>query len=462
MSYTITRVGSNIVLKFGSDIHYMWQIGKFSTKIRNDNLVKMGNNEFEIQLDYTLCTSPSGSTSKYDLISKISELTDRNSNTDYGYVDSGNSTTTPLSADAVFTGNWFDCTNFSEFTCLVSTDVSGTLNMDSSTDGVNIDRSKSVVMSSGGVHTLIVVSKYMRIKFTNDSTNQGYLRLQTMFHKFKSKDLTSTVSEIICDVNDVSLVRNVNDPLLDLARNIHLDKHASLIFGRNETVGTSSEDIWIVGGDYNFLTGATTFEIVSNSAEDDATGLGARSVLINGLDSNLNELSEVVAITGSGTVTTVNSYWRLHSAYVATCGTNRGSNYNNIDIQSTGGNLLIGRIAGGYGTINTANYGIGRTQLGIVTVPAAHTLYITSMYVNVDNSKTANVSLYCISNIDNVTPPVAPRVLLAQIDGMTDFREKRLMSYFAIPEKSDIWFRASLNSGAAGIDIQFEYFLIHD
>jgi hypothetical protein len=329
-SYTVTRVGSNIVLKFGDDVHYTWQISKFNCSIikENSNYINFGNETFQTTLLYNDCTSPSGATSKYDLIQKICSITDVN---------------------------------------------------------------------------------YNNIDFAN-----GHIG----------------------------------------------GKKSSLFFGRNSSVGTTDEDIWFYGGDYNFLTGATTLEIMSSNAEDDYTGLGCRSVLINGLDSNCNELSEVIAITGNGTVTTTNSYIRLQSAYVATCGTSRGSNYNDICIQSTGSNLRVGCIGGGYGTVDTTNYGVGRTQLGIYTVPAGKTLYITSMYVNVDNTKIANIGVYILSNIDNVTPPTSGRVMLAKIDNMSNYREKDLKSYFAIPEKTDIWFRGNVDSETAGIDIQMEYMLV--
>jgi hypothetical protein len=329
-SYTVTRVGSNIVLKFGNEVHYTWQISKFNASVfdKTSDNITFGNERFQTTLDYNNCISPSGSTSKYDLIKKICSITDVN---------------------------------------------------------------------------------YNNIDFAN-----GHIG----------------------------------------------GKKSGLFFGRNSNVGTTDEDIWIYGGDYNFLTGATTLEIMTNNDEDDSTGLGCRSILINGLDSNCNELSEVIATTGNGIVTTTNSYIRLQSAYVATCGTNRGSNYNDICIRSTGSNLRLGCIGGGYGTIDTSSYGIGRTQLGIYTVPSGKTLYITSMYANVDNSKTSNISLYILSNIDNITPPTSPRIMLVKIDHMSDYRDKQLNSYFAIPEKTDIWFRGNVDAETAGIDVQLEYMLI--
>lgn len=123
--------------------------------------------------------------------------------------DQSNSTTVVLAPSATFTGNFTNTLRYAEFTCLVSTDVAGTLLMDISTDGVNVDRTKTVDMTAGGVHTLVVVSKFMRIRYTNGTSGQSYLRIQTILHRFKSKNLTSTLEQSINDSNDVELVRAV-------------------------------------------------------------------------------------------------------------------------------------------------------------------------------------------------------------------------------------------------------------
>lgn len=462
-TYTLERSGSNVIITYSNGKKKLWQgknltISLISQKT-GDDFVTLTDGKLTEELDYTLCTSPvAGNLS--DFIDVIGELLDDNKHSNYGLIDQGNSSTTPLTADSIFTGTWLDVTNYAQFTCLVTTDVSGTLNMDISSDGVNIDRTKQVTMTTGGVHTLVIVSQYMRVRYTNNSTNQTYFRLQSTFHKLKSKELTSTASQIINDQSDVTLIRVVNDHILDLARNVISDKKSVSIFGRNATIGTTPEDVWLNGGDYNFLLGATTLEVVSNNAEDDYTGLGCRVVLINGLNQNLEETAELVPLVGNGTATTTNSFWRINSAYVAQVGTARGSNYNDINIQSTGSNLLIGQITGEYGTINTADYGIGKTLLGVYTVPAGKTGYIMSMYANIDSNKTADLWLYTVSNVDDVTPPTSGRVLIATIRRAKGAVSKDFTSYIKIEEKSDIWFRAQMDSGTGTFEIEAELFLV--
>ena len=259
--------------------------------------------------------------------------------------------------------------------------------------------------------------------------------------------------------NEISSEDTIYDKSILYANGI-ANKVSGQFFGRNPSVGTAAEDIWVNGGNYNFLLGATTIEVTTNNIQDDITGLGARTIHITGLDSNFDELIEVVSLTGNGITTTVGQFSRINSAVIVSCGTFRGSNYNDIELNTTGSGLTIGKIAGGYGSINTSDYGIGRTQLGIFTVPNNKTLYITSVYINVDSSKIADVNLYCLANVDDITIPTSPRILLVSLDGVTDFREKTLTSYYIINEKTDIWFRASINSGTAGVDCNLSYIMI--
>lgn len=81
--------------------------------------------------------------------------------------------------------------------------------MDISSDGINLDRSKQVdFTNSGAVHTLVIVSQYMRIRITNNSgSNYTVLRAQTLFHRFKSKELTSTLTQTLTNSSDVQNVR---------------------------------------------------------------------------------------------------------------------------------------------------------------------------------------------------------------------------------------------------------------
>ena len=99
--------------------------------------------------------------------------------------------------------------------------------------------------------------------------------------------------------------------------------------------------------------------------------------------------------------------------------------------------------------------------MGIYTVPADKTLYITSVYVNIDSDKRANIALYTVANIDNVTPPTSPKMELIKLDYIKNYREKILKSYMKIEEKTDIWFRGVMDSNTnSSIDVHMEYLLV--
>jgi hypothetical protein len=452
-NFSLTKVGSHIKLQFAETYNTeLWPSNDIHISERFGNIFAIGLPSNMITLDYTKSTSPtSGSLSDYIL--ELQGLINPE-----GLVDSNNSRNTLLLSSVEFTGEWTDTSNYSEFTCLVSTDQEGTLYMDISTDGVNIDRTKTVpIKIPGGVHTLVVVSKYMRIRIINGSVDQGYLRVQTILHKTKSKELSSTTSQVISDRNDVNLQRIVNDHTLDLARGVVSDKKIIHVFGRNDTISTSDEDIWITGGDYNFLSTASVLEILSENSQDDSSGLGARTVNIIGLDQNYNEIEEVVDLIGnSASLSTTNQFIRVNQCMVLSCGTLRGGNYNDLTIRVPTVNTVVAKIDGGYGTIDTANYGIGTTQLGLYSVPAGKSAYITRIEVNIESNKTGDISLYTLNDSSIAT---SPRHLIWKISNFVGNSSTSFKSYFKVEEKSDIWFRG-VASATSNMEVNLDLFII--
>lgn len=101
-----------------------------------------------------------------------------------GLVDSTNSTTTPLTGSNVYTGSWIDCTQYKTMSVIISTDQSGTLDIELSSDGTNVDKTEQTAITSpGGDDLVTIISQYMRVKYTNGGVDQGHFRLQTNFKK---------------------------------------------------------------------------------------------------------------------------------------------------------------------------------------------------------------------------------------------------------------------------------------
>lgn len=132
---------------------------------------------------------------------------------DVSVIDTGNSTTALLTSGSVFTGAWYEVTNYGQVTISINADVASATNglqMQFSSDGTNVDRAKANTVPAGGAaHTLVHITKYFRIVYTNGGTNQATFRMQIIHHIYKSKELTSTVAQTFTDESDVQNVRAV-------------------------------------------------------------------------------------------------------------------------------------------------------------------------------------------------------------------------------------------------------------
>ena len=147
-------------------------------------------------------------------------------------------------------------------------------------------------------------------------------------------------------------------------------------FGHNPDAAATGEDVWAGGGTYAFYpTTAQTMEAVSTSTDDDVGGIGALTVVVEGLDASWNEISETVIMTGQVVVALQNSYIRMNRAYAVTVGTS-GMNVGDISIQETG--------AGDVGAFIEAED--GQTQQAIYTIPAGKTAFFMKGYVAMMNA----------------------------------------------------------------------------
>jgi hypothetical protein len=137
----------------------------------------------------------------------------------------------------------------------------------------------------------------------------------------------------------------------------------------NDAIVSGTQEMWPTTGLRTLPTSAGQFSIVSDSAEDDpdeATppGTGAWTVVVEGLDSNYEEISETVTLSGLTPVLSVGTDWfRINRAYNVTAGTD-AVNAGDISI-SIGGDLQA--------LIEATQ---GQTHQTHYTVPADKTLMI--------------------------------------------------------------------------------------
>lgn len=132
--------------------------------------------------------------------------------------------------------------------------------------------------------------------------------------------------------------------------------------------GTLPEDIWSFGGPYNWLTTSSSLEVVSSSTSDTSAGVGARTMLLQGLDANYLEVSQTITLNGTTPVAIPTQLFRVNSALIMSAGTTK-VNVGNINVRVVGSGTVVAQIPVGYGISRQCVY----------TVPAAHTLSVHSI-----------------------------------------------------------------------------------
>jgi len=148
-------------------------------------------------------------------------------------------------------------------------------------------------------------------------------------------------------------------------------------FGANLSVGVDIETIWEAGGIYEYLTVASTVSAISDDSGDTVAGTGARTIEIQGLDSNYNTVTEIISTNGtsSGPAST-NEFLRIYRALVKTAGST-GTNEGQINVNA-GSTTVISIGTKGTG-VNKE--GFGQSQTSVYTIPAGKTGYITQWSV---------------------------------------------------------------------------------
>jgi hypothetical protein len=216
--------------------------------------------------------------------------------------------------------------------------------------------------------------------------------------------------------------------LSDIGQNpraIHKD-----VFGRNPTIGTTTEDVWWNGGTLVWPTTAAVIS-VTGGEDDDIGGTGIRSVDIHGLDENYNEIEENLILTGTTPATTTLEFLRVNLCHATTWGTGGQAS---ADIEgSIGGDIQF----------NIAQ-GRNQTAKSQFTIPAGKTANIRSYYAGSAGNKNVVCSfLYRLVNEEGF-------FLIRELQ-LRDTYVDIPIKYGPFPEKTDIKITGSADSGTANL-----------
>ena len=233
--------------------------------------------------------------------------------------------------------------------------------------------------------------------------------------------------------------------LVDGYSNIHK-------FGRNPNVGGAPETIWQNGGVYSYLSAASTVYVSAvDATNDNPTGTGARTVTVQGLDTNYNVVEETLSVNNTeGSV----EFLRVFRAFVATA----GSILTNDDI------IKISTGAGGTGTIlatigiigTGTTFGLGQTQLALYTIPAGKTGYLTNWQVGGGTYNDSITATLLAREQDGANVPFRSRDIMDVPGG---FHTRNYNVPYRFPQKTDIEVRAIASTGSV-VSSSFDIILV--
>ena len=224
-------------------------------------------------------------------------------------------------------------------------------------------------------------------------------------------------------------------------------------FGANGAVGSTLEPITTTGF-YRTPQTAASLEILSSDADDDVAGLGARKVMVIGLNASGHQVSEEVSLDGTTPVTLTNTYLRIYRAYVTESGT-----YATQSLSSQQGIITIRGVGGGqtWAQIdNIAGFGVGQTEIGVYTIPKGYECYLLKKVMSVNSVKAADLYFFQKQNITKTTAPYAPVRLVEKhigVQGVQEINSRSSITMF--PELTDVGFMGK-SSTSAEISVEFE------
>lgn len=158
---------------------------------------------------------------------------------------------------------------------------------------------------------------------------------------------------------------------LQVARGQIVGHRSVTIFGFNPDVDQTEVSVWPLQSLITRPATALQMRVSSTNINDTAAGTGARTIVIEGLDGDYNEITETVTLNGQTFVSTTAAFLRINYTYVATAGSSLSAEG---DIYVGTGTVTAGVPATVYDIIK---FNYNDTVTGSYTVPAGHTAYLS-------------------------------------------------------------------------------------
>jgi hypothetical protein len=326
-------------------------------------------------------------------------------------VDTDNSSTSTLAADAVYTGTWVDTIGYGTVMVSVSAD------QDSATDGLVIQYSENgshvclddkftISADAGKVFTFTPANQYYRVVYTNGPVDQASFFLQTILRATPIKNSSHRLQDAIVDDDDVELIKAIlaakanGEGYMNITAtksgNLRVaNVEDGLSIAKGDVSGTSfvhkfgaAPDFDTVDGSVTIWDGADDEEInqmrlqYSTSADIDTVSSTSASdtfvLQLQGLGSNYELITQRVTLNGTSQVTLTTKLIRIFRMKNTGSADNVGHIYVYVNGTATGG---IPDTSADVRAVMQP--GKNQTLMAVYTVPSGYTGYMRDWYASI-------------------------------------------------------------------------------
>lgn len=197
----------------------------------------------------------------------------------------------------------------------------------------------------------------------------------------------------LCDVSHIKLYDK-----LAIAAGLFPSISVISKFGANADVDIGTEDIWTHGGLFNYLTVPSILNVTSLSPLDTLLGVGMRTMVVEGLDENWDEVTETIEMNGTAIVLTATTYIRVNRMYCVESGT---SDTNVGEVHIFAGTATAGLPDDELLVYNQISPLLGQTLTAAYAIPAGRSAYLMSGFATTDDvAKPITITMYNRVNAD--------------------------------------------------------------
>ena len=371
------------------------------------------------------------------------------------YAVKGLSTALPLDNGEEWESPWEEVDYHDSIVIAVASDQNFSYQIRFSTDGQNIDSTLSRTYRTDKIVTperLTIGRKFVQIYINNDSgSNMTYLRAQTLVGN--KSPLNFPLYGTLPQRADALAIRT-DDFHYDIALGRREGASTWNKWGYNQDVDTASaETIWSFGGTFVPLSSAETMEVVSTSTDDDAGGTGATAIVIYGVDSNWEDVIEVVTMDGTTAVTTTNSYFGINRIALYTAGSTN-ANVGDINITATTAGTNQAQVPAGEGS----------TQQCLFFVADNTTALMDWLMVNVVKTSGGGNPLVTIKGfVKSLVSGAIYEVFRYNLDTQREGHvELNPSQPFVVGEKSLFWLSAETDVNNTAVSARFSLITVQD